>query len=143
MIFLLLLFLIYIFTCFKVCNIYAFLFLPLQEVQKRIEREKKKTFAFPKMDVSPAITEVGGYSHNIPAVETDSDEDEDVCRICRSPEEPGNPLRYPCLCRGSIKYVHQDCLRLWLNRCGNKQCEVIARLLFRKLCGFEILTFWV
>ncbi|ESQ49371.1 hypothetical protein EUTSA_v10022280mg, partial [Eutrema salsugineum] len=53
--------------------------------------------------------------------------DEDLCRICRSPEEPGNPLRYPCLCRGSIKYVHQDCLRLWLNRRGYKKCEVCGR----------------
>lgn len=75
------------------------------------------------MDVSPAITEVGGYDQNVPA---DNDEDEDLCRICRSPEEPGNPLRYPCLCRGSIKYVHQDCLHLWLNRRGYKKCEVIV-----------------
>lgn len=110
-------------------------------MQKRLEREKKR-FAFPKMDVSPAITEVGGYGHNIPAEETDNEEDEDVCRICRSPKEPENPLRYPCLCRGSIKYVHQDCLRLWLNRRGIKQCEVIARLLFFKtlwICDFDIL----
>ncbi|CAH8259615.1 unnamed protein product [Arabidopsis lyrata] len=73
------------------------------------------------MDVSPAICD-----QNVPA-EDDEDEDEDLCRICRSPEEPGNPLRYPCLCRGSIKYVHQDCLRLWLNRRGYKKCEVCGR----------------
>ncbi|KAJ0249645.1 hypothetical protein HA466_0151080 [Hirschfeldia incana] len=54
-------------------------------------------------------------------------EEEDLCRICRSPEEPGNPLIHPCSCRGSIKYVHQDCLLLWLNRRGYKQCEVCGR----------------
>lgn len=78
------------------------------------------------MDVSPAICD-----QNVPA-EDDEDEDEDLCRICRSPEEPGNPLRYPCLCRGSIKYVHQDCLRLWLNRRGHKKCEVIVTFPFPK-----------
>ncbi|XP_019096770.1 PREDICTED: probable E3 ubiquitin ligase SUD1 [Camelina sativa] len=75
------------------------------------------------MDVSPAICD-----QNVPAENTEeNEEDEDLCRICRSPEEPGNPLRYPCLCRGSIKYVHQDCLRLWLNRRGHKKCEVCGR----------------
>ncbi|CAG7877882.1 unnamed protein product [Brassica rapa] len=57
-----------------------------------------------------------------------AEDDEDQCRICRSPEEPGNPLRYPCLCRGSIKFVHQHCLRTWLNRRrGNNKCEVCGR----------------
>ncbi|XP_062101931.1 probable E3 ubiquitin ligase SUD1 isoform X2 [Humulus lupulus] len=50
--------------------------------------------------------------------------DEDECRICRSPGEPGNPLRYPCACRGTIKYVHQDCLLQWLNRRKISHCEV-------------------
>ncbi|KAG7551832.1 Zinc finger RING-CH-type [Arabidopsis thaliana x Arabidopsis arenosa] len=74
------------------------------------------------MDVFPAEK-----NQALPAEETDKDDDEDgvdLCRICRSPETPDNPLRYPCACRGSIKYVHQQCLLLWLNRRGFKQCEV-------------------
>lgn len=74
------------------------------------------------MDDSPAITEVGDQV--LPVVK--DEDDEDLCRICRSPEESGNPLRYPCACRGSIKFVHEECLRLWLNRRGNKKCEVIV-----------------
>lgn len=91
------------------------------------------------MDVSPEITEVGGF----PAEDTDKDEEEDLCRICRSPEEPRNPLRYPCLCRGSIKYVHQDCLRLWLNHRGYKKCEVIVIRItfFKQLCFYKDLGF--
>ncbi|CAG7878226.1 unnamed protein product [Brassica rapa] len=76
------------------------------------------------MDVSQEITETGGHNEIFPV---DEEEEEDLCRICRSPEEPGNPLRYPCLCRGSIKYVHQDCLRTWLNLRGYKKCEVSRR----------------
>ncbi|KFK29880.1 hypothetical protein AALP_AA7G191100 [Arabis alpina] len=76
----------------------------------------------------PAENQVGGDDQALPATETDKDEDDgDLCRICRSPEGPNNPLRYPCACRGSIKFVHQECLLLWLNRRGYKQCEVCKR----------------
>ncbi|XP_052193449.1 probable E3 ubiquitin ligase SUD1 isoform X2 [Diospyros lotus] len=55
----------------------------------------------------------------------DVDEDEgDVCRICRNPGDNENPLRYPCACSGSIKFVHQDCLLQWLNHSNARQCEV-------------------
>lgn len=32
----------------------------------------------------------------------------DICRVCRSGPSPGKPLFHPCLCTGSIKFVHQD-----------------------------------
>lgn len=55
----------------------------------------------------------------------DEDEDEgDVCRICRNPGDSDNPLRYPCACSGSIKFVHQDCLLQWLNHSNARNCEV-------------------
>ncbi|KAL9231721.1 hypothetical protein vseg_006912 [Gypsophila vaccaria] len=54
----------------------------------------------------------------------DDDEEEDVCRICRNPGEVENPLRYPCACSGSIKFVHQDCLLQWLNHSNARHCEV-------------------
>ncbi|XP_038706435.1 probable E3 ubiquitin ligase SUD1 isoform X3 [Tripterygium wilfordii] len=52
------------------------------------------------------------------------DEDEDVCRICRNPGDVDNPLRFPCACSGSIKFVHQDCLLQWLNHSNARRCEV-------------------
>lgn len=54
----------------------------------------------------------------------DDEDEEDVCRICRNPGETDNPLRYPCACSGSIKFVHQDCLLQWLNHSNARQCEV-------------------
>ncbi|PON82029.1 Zinc finger, RING-CH-type [Trema orientale] len=54
----------------------------------------------------------------------EDEEEEDVCRICRNPADPEHPLRYPCACSGSIKYVHQDCLLQWLNHSNARQCEV-------------------
>ncbi|KAI3755409.1 hypothetical protein L1987_55207 [Smallanthus sonchifolius] len=54
----------------------------------------------------------------------DDDDEEDVCRICRNTGEADDPLRYPCACSGSIKFVHQDCLLQWLNHSNARQCEV-------------------
>ncbi|CAL9749009.1 unnamed protein product [Musa acuminata subsp. burmannicoides] len=54
----------------------------------------------------------------------DDDEEGDVCRICRNPGDAENPLRYPCACSGSIKFVHQDCLLQWLSHSNARQCEV-------------------
>ncbi|KAJ0234138.1 hypothetical protein HA466_0276780 [Hirschfeldia incana] len=87
------------------------------------KRGERKSFPFPKMEVSPS--KASSYDESFSQEE--EDEDEDLCRICRSPEEPENPLRYPCLCRGSIKYVHEDCLRTWLDRRRNNKCEVCGR----------------
>ncbi|KAK9109242.1 hypothetical protein Sjap_017302 [Stephania japonica] len=56
--------------------------------------------------------------------EEEEEEEGDVCRICRNPGDEDNPLRYPCACSGSIKFVHQECLLQWLNHSNARQCEV-------------------
>ncbi|KAK6045688.1 zinc finger, C3HC4 type [Cooperia oncophora] len=45
----------------------------------------------------------------------------DMCRVCRG--EDGH-LYYPCLCTGSIKYVHQECLTEWLKYSKKEVCEL-------------------
>ena len=35
------------------------------------------------------------------------------CRICL--EEDDKEYISPCLCKGSLKYVHRDCLKQWRN----------------------------
>ncbi|KFK30037.1 hypothetical protein AALP_AA7G209300 [Arabis alpina] len=52
------------------------------------------------------------------------DDDEEICRICRNPGDANNPLRYPCACKGSIKFVHQDCLFQWICHSHTLHCEV-------------------
>ncbi|CAF4568454.1 unnamed protein product, partial [Rotaria magnacalcarata] len=34
------------------------------------------------------------------------------------------PLFYPCLCHGSIRYVHDDCLIQWLKVSRKEECEL-------------------
>ncbi|XP_071733668.1 probable E3 ubiquitin ligase SUD1 [Rutidosis leptorrhynchoides] len=83
------------------------------------------------MEIAPAmlaahdgIGETAPESVNRNYYVDDDDDDEDVCRICRNPGDDDNPLRYPCACSGSIKFVHQDCLLQWLNHSNARHCEV-------------------
>jgi len=51
-------------------------------------------------------------------------EDDQICKVCRTEGTPDHPLFYPCKCRGSIKYVHQDCLEQWIRHSKATKCEV-------------------
>ena len=40
-----------------------------------------------------------------------------VCRICYGEDSDNdNPLISPCLCKGSMKYIHYQCLNNWFNQ---------------------------
>ena len=58
------------------------------------------------------------------------------CRICFEKETKVNPLISPCLCEGTIKYVHQSCLKHWieisnikpnLSKCEICKCKYMIR----------------
>ncbi|RWS10502.1 E3 ubiquitin-protein ligase MARCH6-like protein [Dinothrombium tinctorium] len=49
---------------------------------------------------------------------------QDICRFCRIEATADRPLYHPCICSGSIKYVHQDCLVQWLKYSDKEYCEV-------------------
>ena len=49
----------------------------------------------------------------------------DICKICYTGnEEADSPLITPCLCAGSLKYVHHDCLVQWIKVSKMKNCEL-------------------
>ncbi|ALC42904.1 CG1317 [Drosophila busckii] len=48
----------------------------------------------------------------------------DICRVCRCEATADRPLFYPCICTGSIKYIHQDCLMLWMRYSHKEYCEL-------------------
>uniref|UniRef100_A0A0D9X3C4 RING-CH-type domain-containing protein n=1 Tax=Leersia perrieri TaxID=77586 RepID=A0A0D9X3C4_9ORYZ len=76
----------------------------------------------PSPPPTPAASGSGGG-------DDEEDEEEEQCRICRQPAEAGRPLRYPCACRGSIRFVHDDCLLRWLATRRTSHCEVCKRLI--------------
>ena len=51
-------------------------------------------------------------------------EDKPSCRICYGESEEKNMLISPCNCKGSVKYIHERCLRYW--RCHGKQFKQIS-----------------
>ncbi|KAI8071050.1 hypothetical protein BC940DRAFT_295129 [Gongronella butleri] len=50
--------------------------------------------------------------------------DNAICRVCRSIGRPDRPLYHPCKCAGSIRYVHEECLLEWLSHCNKSRCEL-------------------
>ena len=56
------------------------------------------------------------------------DEDLKVCRICFEEETKDKPVINPCKCKGSSKYIHEDCLSTWMLAQdfsnNEKKCEV-------------------
>lgn len=56
--------------------------------------------------------------------------DMDICRICHCEAEPDMPLISPCVCSGSLAYVHQSCLQRWIKSSDTKKCE---------LCKYEFI----
>mmetsp|Transcript_34499 Transcript_34499/g.33693 ORF Transcript_34499/g.33693 Transcript_34499/m.33693 type:complete len:181 (-) Transcript_34499:39-581(-) len=44
-----------------------------------------------------------------------------ICRICLASEAP---LISPCKCKGSMSFVHEECLVTWLVASGKKECEL-------------------
>uniref|UniRef100_A0A8C8G379 E3 ubiquitin-protein ligase MARCHF6 n=1 Tax=Oncorhynchus tshawytscha TaxID=74940 RepID=A0A8C8G379_ONCTS len=48
----------------------------------------------------------------------------DICRVCRSEGTQDKPLYHPCVCTGSIKFIHQECLVQWLKHSRKEYCEL-------------------
>lgn len=48
----------------------------------------------------------------------------DFCRFCRSEASIDRPLFHPCICTGSIKWIHQECLVQWMRYSRKEICEL-------------------
>lgn len=49
---------------------------------------------------------------------------ENICRVCRCEGQSDRPLFFPCICSGSIKWIHQDCLMQWMRYSRKEFCEL-------------------
>ncbi|NXD26146.1 MARH7 ligase, partial [Spelaeornis formosus] len=80
-------------------------------------------------------------------LEDSDDEEGDLCRICQmSSASSDNLLIEPCKCTGSLRYVHQECMKKWLQSKINSgssleavtTCELCKEKLHLNLEGFDI-----
>lgn len=49
---------------------------------------------------------------------------QDICRVCRCESQPDKILYHPCICMGSIKWIHQECLVQWMRYSRKTYCEL-------------------
>ncbi|NXX96080.1 MARH7 ligase, partial [Centropus bengalensis] len=80
-------------------------------------------------------------------LEDSDDEEGDLCRICQlSSTSSDNLLIAPCKCTGSLQYVHQECMKKWLQSKINSgssleavtTCELCKEKLHLNLEDFDI-----
>ncbi|NWT24032.1 MARH7 ligase, partial [Cardinalis cardinalis] len=80
-------------------------------------------------------------------LEDSEDEEGDICRICQmSSTTSDNLLIEPCKCTGSLQYVHQECMKKWLQSKINSgssleavtTCELCKEKLHLNLEDFDI-----
>ncbi|XP_054133785.1 E3 ubiquitin-protein ligase MARCHF7 isoform X2 [Melozone crissalis] len=80
-------------------------------------------------------------------LEDSEDEEGDICRICQmSSSSSDNLLIEPCKCTGSLQYVHQECMKKWLQSKINSgssleavtTCELCKEKLHLNLEDFDI-----
>ena len=51
--------------------------------------------------------------------------EDESCKICyMGNEDVSNPLISPCLCSGSMRQVHHDCVVRWIRTAGLKRCDL-------------------
>lgn len=57
-----------------------------------------------------------------------------MCRICLSEDEPDNPIVSACMCIGSVKYIHLNCIREWLDsKMHKKETQYVNSYIWRGL----------
>lgn len=104
--------------------------------EKESEREEEV-----EKGVGPSVRAEGGHEDEEEEKEEAKKEEEDeeevpLCRICHlDAEESSLPLIQPCLCAGSMRWVHSDCLVSWMRRapsssyrCDVCRCSLTVRL---------------
>ena len=71
----------------------------IKKVQNKKEKKRKRKLSKKK--------DLKKFENNI---------NKPACRICYGEESNDeNPLICPCICKGSMKYIHYECLKNWLN----------------------------
>ena len=84
---------------------------------KKIENEKNlvEVQEHPIKSNSSSVTESTNSKKSLKKT-TNKTKQNKICRICYMEEDDEeNPLVQPCICSGSMKYIHLKCLRHWIN----------------------------
>jgi hypothetical protein len=116
------------------------------------KRDFRKEIVSAKEDVAERAIDIPECSSSASSGEDGEDNspaaakaDPRTCRICfEAEEDPANPLISPCLCSGSSRYIHRECLQQWRTTAHRQdayyQCEVCKfRYQYRRLWWADFL----
>lgn len=79
----------------------------------------------PEEDSSHSLPEIVHWSPKAADDSFDSlAEDGPTCRICFDGPTETDPLFRACACKGSVAYVHHDCLSKWASDSSRVECEL-------------------
>ena len=68
------------------------------------------------LDENKNINEIKEEKKINKKIDSNESQQNKACRICYLEEETkDNPLVQPCICSGSMKYIHINCLKKWVN----------------------------
>ena len=77
---------------------------------------KKQSESKKNIDLNLNLKEVQTEKNPKKAKDLNEPQQNKACRICYIDEETiDNPLIQPCICSGSMKYIHLNCLKKWLS----------------------------
>jgi E3 ubiquitin-protein ligase MARCH1/8 len=102
-----------------------------------IENEEEEKATVPKLNEQTIITtpllsnnETLTRKISFPSTSPKTSDYPDKCRMCHCEGTNDEPLISPCLCLGTMQYLHQSCLQRWIKSAGVKSCE---------LCKFDFI----
>eukprot|EP01017_Pseudomicrothorax_dubius_P032908 TRINITY_DN4354_c0_g1_i1.p1 TRINITY_DN4354_c0_g1~~TRINITY_DN4354_c0_g1_i1.p1 ORF type:complete len:490 (+),score=89.00 TRINITY_DN4354_c0_g1_i1:221-1690(+) len=98
-------------------------------INRQIQRHGSKESSFMKDD---ALTQAKA---NQVQNDTSSVRSVITCRIClMDGNESDNPFISPCNCSGTVKYIHINCLQLWLkSKLTTKQTPTVTSIVWKSL----------
>ncbi|KAL5106760.1 E3 ubiquitin-protein ligase MARCHF1 [Taenia crassiceps] len=106
--------------------------------KKTPKSTSSSTISTASLSSQPVLGEIGSF-RSIGSAISVSSYGFLFCRICHESNESTNAVEFnsygrliaPCLCDGSLKYVHEKCIQQWIEISQSKKCE---------LCHFEYET---
>ncbi|ONI19253.1 hypothetical protein PRUPE_3G267400 [Prunus persica] len=96
----------------------------MENTSKDLEKSEASEITGPS-STETTTNEVLDLNEDLEAglAETDEEHVQVECRICQE-EDFMDKLEAPCLCNGTLKFAHRDCIQRWINERLSMICEI-------------------
>lgn len=106
----------------------------IQSISHSLDDFRAKKDKFNNSNFNSALEKSLDIDPKIESIQSES-ETTRICRFCLFEQaDYDDPLINPCTCTGSMKYIHINCLRKWLNsKLQNKKSDFMNSLTWKSL----------